>query len=64
VARLALSGGAKLVLNSDTHLPEQILTEEFARRVAVGAGLEGQDLTDALTTNAEELLAKIRKRLD
>ena len=64
VARLALSGGAKLVLNSDTHLPEQILTEEFARRVAVGAGLEGQDLTDALTTTAEELLAKIRKRLD
>ncbi len=63
VARLALAAGAKLILSSDTHEPSQILTEEFARRVAVGAGLEGKDVTDVLVTNAEELLAKIRKRL-
>jgi histidinol phosphatase-like PHP family hydrolase len=63
VARMALAAGAKLLVNSDTHLPEQILTEEFARRVAMGAGLEGQALTDALVTNPEELLATIRKRM-
>ena len=64
VARMALATGAKLLVNSDTHLPEQILTEEFARRVAVGAGLEAQALTDALVTHPEELLATIRDRME
>lgn len=64
VARMALAAGAKLLVNSDTHLPEQILTEEFAGRVAIGAGLEGQALTDALVTHPEELLATIRNRLE
>jgi histidinol phosphatase-like PHP family hydrolase len=64
VARMALAAGAKLLVNSDTHLPEQILTEEFARRVATGAGLEGQALTDALVTHPEELLATIRDRME
>jgi len=61
---MALAAGAKLLVNSDTHLPEQILTEEFAGRVAIGAGLEGQALTDALVTHPEELLATIRNRLE
>jgi len=63
VARVALAGGAKLLVNSDAHLPSEILTQQFARRVALGAGLEHQALNDALVTNAEELLATIRKRM-
>jgi len=64
VARLAAAAGARLVVNSDTHVPSQLLTEGLARRVAVGAGLEGPALADALVTNAESLLAAIRKRVD
>jgi len=63
VARVALAAGAKLLVNSDAHVPGQILTEEFAGRVARLAGLEGRELHQTLVTNPEELLARIRERM-
>ena len=63
VARVAQAAGARLLVNSDAHVPAQILTEEFARRVALLAGLEGEALQQALVTNPEELLARARERL-
>ena len=39
VARMAGETGAKLVLDSDTHAPHDILTREMARKVVEGAGL-------------------------
>ncbi len=39
VARLAKEFGARLVLNSDTHSPADIMVETFAQKVVEGAGL-------------------------
>jgi len=63
VARVAQAAGARLLVNSDTHMPGQILTEEFARRVARLAGLEGEVLEQTLIANPQELLARVRERM-
>lgn len=39
VARLALEFGATLVVNTDTHSPENLITDETALNIAVGSGL-------------------------
>ncbi len=39
VARVAEKTGALLILNTDSHAPEDLLSEEKALRVAMGAGL-------------------------
>ena len=39
VARLALEIGATLVLDTDTHAPENLITDETALKIAMGAGL-------------------------
>ncbi|MFP4250151.1 MAG: histidinol phosphate phosphatase domain-containing protein [Armatimonadota bacterium] len=64
VAKVALDVGAKLLVNSDAHTPSQLLTDEKARKVARLAGLSPAEVDQALVDNAEELVAKIRSRLD
>ena len=39
VARLAIEIGATLVVNTDTHAPENLITDEIALKIAMGAGL-------------------------
>ncbi len=39
VARLAKTHGAKLIINSDAHAPEDFMSAERARKVGLGAGL-------------------------
>jgi histidinol phosphatase-like PHP family hydrolase len=39
VARLAIEIGAILVVNTDTHAPENLITDENALKIAMGAGL-------------------------
>ncbi len=39
VASMARKVGAKMVINSDTHAPNNLMTEEQAMKVALGAGL-------------------------
>jgi histidinol phosphatase-like PHP family hydrolase len=58
VAKAAAKGGAGLVLDSDTHSPENIMTEGFARRVLEGAGLPAEAFAVVLA-NARRLLEKI-----
>jgi putative hydrolase len=58
VAKAAMKAGAGLILNSDTHSPSNIMTEEFARRVVEGAGLPPSYFS-TITANAEKLLKKI-----
>lgn len=64
VARVAVEAGAKLIVSSDGHTPGQLLTEEKARRIARLAGLTPAQVEKALVDNAEELVARIRARLD
>ena len=64
VARVALDAGAKLIVNSDGHTPDQLLTEEKARKIARLAGLTHAQVEQALLDNAEELVSRIKGRLD
>ncbi len=56
VAQLARATGAKLLINSDTHAPGDLHTEEFARAVGFGAGLTGSEICTAMVENPEQLL--------
>lgn len=61
IAKLALKVGAKLVLDSDTHRPDDFLTEKRRVDALKGAGLDEKQLQMVLNNNkelAEELLAK------
>ena len=57
-ALLARDAGAKLVINSDTHSPSDLHTEQFARNVALGAGLSEAEIHQAMVANPEEILVK------
>ncbi len=57
VAALAKRHGAKLLLNTDAHAPSDLITAEFARKVALGCGLTKKDfdeLSKAALTCVEE----------
>ncbi len=55
VARIAAETGATLVLNTDTHAPEDLLTWSEAKRVALGAGLKAREV-ERLYANSKKLL--------
>jgi len=57
VARLAKKIGAKLVINSDGHAPGDYLTLDFARKIALGAGLDETDF-EKMLKNAWEIVEK------
>ena len=59
VAKLALKTGAGLVLNTDAHSPEDLITPDQARKIALGAGLNEEEFLQ-LRMNAQELLERIR----
>jgi histidinol phosphatase-like PHP family hydrolase len=59
VAAAARQAGALCLVNSDTHEPGDLLTEDFARRVAAGAGLSPEEMEAVLVTNPQRLLEKI-----
>jgi putative hydrolase len=61
VARLARRHGAKLVLNTDAHSPDDLISIKTAESVAKGAGLEKADF-NAMIKNSEELLKKAHRR--
>ena len=58
VAMVAQKVGAKLVVNTDTHSPRDMMDQEMAQRVAAGAGLDEGGVRAATVTNPEELLER------
>lgn len=62
VAKLAQTYGVKLVVNSDGHNPDDLLTADFQRLVARGAGVPESLLADVLTNWPEELLQRALSR--
>lgn len=58
VARVGLHGGASLVLDSDAHAPEDLLTVELAAKVARGAGLSEEAASVVLQGNPPRLLER------
>ncbi|MCX5902440.1 MAG: histidinol phosphate phosphatase domain-containing protein [Proteobacteria bacterium] len=48
VVKLARQYGARLILNTDAHAPDDLLTLERAQKIAMGAGLSQDDFNDML----------------
>ncbi len=57
VARIGVEMGAKLVIDTDSHEPGDLITDEFARSVLRGAGLNDERITEVLK-NSRELAAR------
>jgi histidinol phosphatase-like PHP family hydrolase len=59
VVRMATAAGALMVLDSDAHAPEDLLTAELAQKVALGAGLDSDEAGLLLRSNPERLLGRL-----
>ncbi len=59
VANIAAAAGAKLVIDTDTHEPGDLITDEFARSILLGAGLDAARI-DAVLQNSRALAAKAK----
>ncbi|MEM2908366.1 MAG: histidinol phosphate phosphatase domain-containing protein, partial [Candidatus Hadarchaeales archaeon] len=59
VARIAMKSKAKLLVNTDAHSPEELLTLEEAMRVAKGAGLGEEAAAKAVGENPKQLLRRL-----
>ena len=59
VWRVGSQAGAQFLLNSDAHEPDDLLSAEFARHVALGAGLPEAEVVVALHENPRLLLRKL-----
>ena len=58
VAKLALEIGADLVMDTDTHAPEDLISYEIACNVLKGAGIPDKHLNQILRTNPQKILKK------
>ena len=62
VAKVAIGAGAKMVLNTDTHKIEDMITVEHAREVLAAAGLDEAQSSQVLK-NSQELLDRLLKKM-
>jgi putative hydrolase len=53
VARIAAETGAKLVIDTDTHEPGDLITDEFAETVLLGAGLDNERISVVLRNSRD-----------
>jgi len=58
VARVASEAKAKLIVNTDTHSPRELLTVDAALNVARGAGLDEAATREAVLKNPKELVGE------
>ena len=61
VARLAKNIGAKLIFDTDSHSPSDLVDDDQALRIVLGAGLSREDFQE-MQKNAFELVNTIRDR--
>ncbi len=61
VARLAKKTGAKLIFDTDSHGPSDLVDNSQALRIVLGAGLSAEDF-EIMQNNAMELVNTIRTR--
>ncbi len=61
VAKTAEAAGARLVIDTDTHEPGDLVSDEHARNVLLGAGLSARQ-ADRVFRNSRELAEKAMKR--
>jgi putative hydrolase len=61
VAKIALQTGAKLVINTDSHTPDNLITRARAFQVLIGAGL-AESQAETVMKNNQELLGMCKRR--
>lgn len=59
VARMANETGAVLVVNTDAHKQGDLLTDEIALKIAMGAGLSEKDAKKATVANPSNLMKNL-----
>ena len=62
VARIAAATGAKLVIDTDSHEPGDLVTDEFAQQVLFGAGLSREQAAEVLA-NSRAMAEKAKANL-
>jgi putative hydrolase len=63
VVQVARQAGARLVVNTDAHAPDEIIDQGTARLVAAAAGLNGDEVYAATVTNPQALVERAIARL-
>jgi histidinol phosphatase-like PHP family hydrolase len=58
VVQIARQAGAKLVLNTDTHIPSDMIDQDMARLVAAGAGLTEEEVHAVTVANPQALVQR------
>lgn len=56
VAKIALEVGANLVMDTDTHAPQDLISYETAYKVLIGAGVPEKEIYKVLRSNPERIL--------
>jgi putative hydrolase len=59
VVKIGRQAGASFLVDSDAHEGGDLLTESFARKVALGAGLDEAELEGILVGNPRALIARL-----
>ena len=59
VAKKAYKYGASLVVNSDAHMPNDLISYEFAEKIVLAAGIEKEELDKILIENPKQILERI-----
>jgi histidinol phosphatase-like PHP family hydrolase len=59
VASIAKKTGAKMVINTDSHRPEDYITQETAFKLAKSCGLNDEEAKIAVDNNPRELLERL-----
>ena len=62
VVKAATLAGAQLILDSDAHEPQDLMTREYAEKVAIGAGLSPEQATSLLNTSPLILLKTLKRQ--
>ena len=61
VAKVAAAAGTKMVCNTDTHRPNDMITKETAYQILTGAGLSDEQAKQAFL-NSEEIVKRMKKK--
>ena len=62
VVKAATLAGAQLILDSDAHEPQDLMTREYAEKVAIGAGLSPEQAASLLNTSPLILLKTLKRQ--
>lgn len=62
IVKLGREAGVDFLIDSDTHSPGNLLTESWAKTVALGAGLTEQEAETALKKNPLKVLDRVKLR--